>query len=475
MLLRPIFAIPGLLPLFAFPALSQLASTPNQKFAVHLSVDAGTPLRLYITRRVSYRFGEPVEAKLIQPVWAYDRIVIPAGATVEGRVAELDPIPKMLRARAIVGGDFTPLKRAKVSFTSLTLPDRRTLPLQTEECSGLATIYVEPRRPKKPKKQKAGTGKSSRMRQFLLRQAENQANARSYGMYGLVRGPNKLEWVENFLLSKLPYHPQWYRSHTRFDAVLSAPLDFGTEEVSASEVAPPGTPARPDSIGQMTILATISSSDARVGDPMGGILSEPLFTPQHKLLYPQGTRFSGRITLARRARLFHRGGKLRFVIEDVQVPATETTPALSAAAYTEPVQPAHAQLAAVEADPKAVKVDSEGTATATESKTRLLRPAVAALVAVKTLDEDAGKQTASGGGTSNAGGRSLGGFSGFGFLGTIAARQGPAALGEALGFYGLAWSVYSTVVSRGNDVTFEKNAAMAIRFGNPPEHTPPKK
>jgi hypothetical protein len=123
----------------------------------------------------------------------------------------------------------------------------------------------------------------------------------------------------------------------------------------------------------------------------------------------------------------------------------------------------------MEADPKAVKVDSEGTATATESKTRLLRPAIAALVAVKTLDQDAGKQTASGSGSSNLGGRSLGGFSGFGLLGMIAAHYEPPAVAQALGFYGLAWSVYSTVISRGNDVIFEKNAAVAIRFGNPPK------
>jgi hypothetical protein len=294
-------------------------------------------------------------------------------------------------------------------------------------------------------------------------------NARAYGLIGFVRGPNKLEWIENFLLSKLPYHPQWYRTWTRFDAVLTVPLSFGTEEVARDEVAPSGTPPRPDAIGQMTMLTTISSSDAKVGDPMRGVLSEPLFTPQHRLLLPQGTQLTGRITLVRRARLFHRGGKLRFTIDEIQDPLTPLVDTSSGVEKIEPAQRTHAQLAAMEADPKAVKVDSEGTATATESKSRLLRPTVATLVAVKTLDEDSGKQAASGGGNANAGGRSLGGFSGFGLLGTITARQGPPALGEALGFYGLAWSVYSTVVSRGNDVTFEKNAAVAIRFGNSPK------
>jgi hypothetical protein len=375
----------------------------------------------------------------------------------------------MLRAQAIVRGDFTPLKRAAVSFTTLKLPDGRILPLETDESLGLDTIYVEPKPPKKPKKQKASSGRSNRVRQFLVRQAENQANARSRGLFGFVRGPNKREWVEDFLLSKLPYHPQWYRARTRFDAVLAAPLDFGTENIAFSELAPPGTPVRPDAVGEMTIVDTISSSDAKVGDPMQGILSAPLFTPEHKLLFPQGTRLIGRITLTQRARMFHRGGKLRFAIEEIQPPEEMARFASERTAYAPRPQRTDAQLAAVAANPKAVKVDSEGTATAKESKTRLLRPAISALVAVKTLDEDAGKQTASGGGSANVGGRSLGGFSGFGLFGTAAGRWGPPAVGEALGFYGLAWSVYSTVISRGNDVTFEKNAAVAIRFGNPPK------
>ena len=68
---------------------------------IPLRVDAGTPLRLYITKRVSYRLNEPVQGKLVEPVWSFDRIVIPAGAMVHGRVAKLDPVPRLLRVKAI--------------------------------------------------------------------------------------------------------------------------------------------------------------------------------------------------------------------------------------------------------------------------------------------------------------------------------------------------------------------------------------
>ncbi len=48
---------------------------------------------------------------------------------------------------------------------------------------------------------------------------------------------------------------------------------------------------------QMRIVQTVSSMDARVGDPLQGVLTQPLFTSDHHLILPQGTRLNGRITL----------------------------------------------------------------------------------------------------------------------------------------------------------------------------------
>jgi hypothetical protein len=52
---------------------------------------------------------------------------------------------------------------------------------------------------------------------------------------------------------------------------------------------------------------------------------------------------------------------------------------------------------------------------------------------------------------------------GFGLLGTIAA-QSSRNVGAALGYYGLAWSVFSTVVARGPEVQLDKNAVVDIGF-----------
>jgi len=448
----------------------QPSDSDKQPLTIHLQADAGTPLRAYLTNHVWYRRDEPVTAKLIEPVWSFDRLVIPAGTVLHGCLTALIPVPKMSRFRAIVGGDFTPLKQAEVTFTTATLPDGHDVQIQALPSLGLGTYYVPPRPPKANKKSQPNPKQTNpKQPNLLMETAKQQAqaqltaqlNARSRGIYDLVRAPNKREWLVDFVLTKLPYHPQWYRSGMRIDSVLAQPLAFGPTQVPAADIKELGTAPPQDSVAQMRFSETITSAEAHVGDPMRGVLAQPLFNSSHQLILPQGTQFIGKITLARPARMLHRGGKLRFTIEDFQLPAE----AAEWAAVSPAPTATKAHLAAMETTPTAaMKVDEEGTATATESKTRLIRPVIAGLIAAKSLDNDEGRQGTSAAGTGNAPARGLAGFSGFGILGSVAAR-GPHPIGVALGFYGFAWSVYTNILSRGIDVTLEKNSEAAIRFG----------
>jgi hypothetical protein len=449
--------------LFSASSLSaQQVATALPAVPIHLAVEEDTPLRLYLTKRVTYRKGDPAVARFAEPVWAFDRIVIPAGTIARGQVTNLQMVPAMVRAMAIVRGDFTPLKRAQLSFNKLILPNGRELEIETRPADGLASIYVPPRPPKPEKKRKSTkkqNAKVTQVRSLARQQAEAQLNARTRGLLAFVRTPNKREWMEDFLWSKLPYHPQWYRSGTRFDVVPQRPLDFGTVELPQTQLQQFGTQPGADTPASIRLVTAVSSSDANVGDPIAGVLSQPLFSPEHRLVLPEGTRLTGHVTLTRRARLFHRGGQLRFAFDDIQPPTFPDIPAPQRA-HTQ------AQLTAAEQGSGSLKVDEEGTAKATESKTRFLRPAIAGLIAAKSMDNDEGRQTASGGASANYSGRALGGFSGFGLLGTLVTRA-PHPVGAALGFYGLAWSVYTNLISRGREVEFQKNTAMAIRFGRP--------
>jgi hypothetical protein len=135
-------------------------------------------------------------------VFAFDRIVVPAGSQVLGQVSRLHPVTKMRRASAILGGDFTPLHDAEVQFTTLMMPDGRRIPLQTLESTGLNTIV--PLHPRKARPVQAQTGGILGMGKHQARTQLDAAKDRLSNIADMVRGPDKKELAEDFLITKLP-------------------------------------------------------------------------------------------------------------------------------------------------------------------------------------------------------------------------------------------------------------------------------
>ncbi len=439
-----------------------LFAADDDKVSVPLAIPAGAPLRLYLTRRISKKTGVLVEAKVMESVFAFDREVIPAGSTVQGDVTKLQPVPKMQRFRAIAAGDLTPLHRAPVEFTGITLPDGRKLDIHTTATEALNSIYVEPRKKVKPPKPGQGaqpdTGVLGLGKSKAREQLNAQLNTRTRGIADIVRGPNKKERLYDFVMAKLPYHPQYIRHGARFDAPLAENLDLGSAEIARHDLAQFGTQPPADSAVRARLLTPLDSSSAKQGDPVEVMVSTPLFSPEHQLLIPAGTRISGAVVVAQKARLFHRGGKLRFTFQKVDLPQVDL----------DQPERMNTQAIVLGAEPSGkaqIKVDSEGGVKTTESKTRLLAPLVSLVLANKAADNDAGRHTAGGAAEGNVSGRTLGGGLGFGMLGSAVA-QSSKWVGMGFGYYGMAWSVYNNIVARGSEVQFDKNAMLDIKFGS---------
>ena len=441
-------------------------TNPAANATVSLTVPAGTPLRLSVTKRFPKRQGQAVTAKVIEPVYAFDRQVIPAGTVVTGTVARTQPVKKWERARAMVRGDFTPLKISLVEFGSLRLPDGRAMPLATAATAGLNTIYFEHR--KKPPKPRADPNAGTR--QKLEGRIKEQVDGRIERVTDMVHAPGKMERLGDFAMGKLPYHPQQVARGTRFDAELSRPLSFGSERVSAEAAAALGGDPPPDSVIAARLLTPLDSGSAKQGDAVDAVLTEPVFAAGHKLVLPEGTRLEGAVVVTRRARWLHRGGRLRFTFSNVELPA-EAAALRPPSAVAKRVQ---VMLAAAEAGGgQSVKVDSEGGVRASEPKTRFIAPLLSWIVASRSADLDAGMPSKLGTGAVNQGGRglvekrTLGGGLGFGLVG-MAISQASPYVGMAMGYYGLAWSVFSNLISRGAEVHFEKNAVLEIKFAGRP-------
>jgi hypothetical protein len=207
------------------------------------------------------------------------------------------------------------------------------------------------------------------------------------------------------------------------------------------------------------------------------MLEEPLFSENHKLVLPVGTHLSGSVVVAKRAGWFHHSGRLRFNFQNVQlspqVIALASPPTSSPAQHPKELQfQTRATLSAAESSGAPFKVDAEGGVQATDSKTRFIAAAASVLVARSAGRGDADRNPSNvvTGHGSNVGGNILGGGMGFGLLGSIAAQSSPN-VGLALGYYGMAWNLYSTLIARGKEVTFEKNAAVDVNFNARPTTT----
>ena len=458
--------------LFPVPFLHAADAAPN----VPLVVPAGAPLRLYVTKRIPKRIGAPVEAKLLDPLYAFDRQVVPAGVRVVGHVSRLESLSRGERFSAILGGDLTPLHLADIEFTTLVMPDGRQIPLDTVETSGFdARVPLRPPKEQTQREPDPHASLLARGKQKLEDQIHAQIQ-RVESVPDILRS-EKRETVTQFLMSELPYHPQYIPSRTRFDAELRKPLVFGSEIVKPAALALGSEPAA-DSVVKARIITPLNSSSSQIGEAVQAVLVQPLFTADHKLVLPEGTVIDGTVVVVRQARSFHRGGQLRFKFQKIELPAEAAAlESAGAAIHGAPAADrppaklqirAEATLQSAESTGKVpLKVDSEGGVQSKESKKRFIAPALSAMIARSAADNDAGRMRNGTvvGPNSNVGGRTLGGASGFGLLGT-AASQTSRFVGAAFGYYGMAWSVYTNVIARGTEVQFGKNAMIDIRFNS---------
>ena len=67
------------------------ASAPFESVA--LSLPAGTPLQVALDQEIRVKkVGQPIHGRIVEPVYAFDHIVIPIGSEVNGQVTKIGEI-----------------------------------------------------------------------------------------------------------------------------------------------------------------------------------------------------------------------------------------------------------------------------------------------------------------------------------------------------------------------------------------------
>ena len=419
--------------------------------SIDLVVAAGRPLRVALDERVRVkRVGQPVTATVVEPVYAFDRIVVPAGAKVLGRIETLARVSASTRLISALAIDLSPPRRMTLLFDRLVLEDGREVALATRVGPATANVVLQ------TAGGSADRGLVGRGREEVARKAKQVAS--------IARRPRKMQRLKQAVVAALPFHPQYLPQGTVYDAELLTPLQFGT--AIAVPRAPAGAAPPPESILNARLITTVDSARSPRGTPVEAVLTQPLFSAEDQLILPEGTTLTGEVTFAMPARRLRRNGQLRFLFATVRAPegAPET---LRASLYSAEAS-RHARLA----------IDDEGGATISNPATRFVAPALAAVaVGASFLQEPVTEPgqiepgVLPGAMESSSLGTGIGGFSGMGLLGVGLSRLSrPVAVG--LGFLGLARSLYVSFLGKGRNVSFPAGTRIQVQLAPGPSPEP---
>jgi hypothetical protein len=438
---------------------------------ISLNLPNGTPLRIALDQRTRVNHpGEIVHGRVVETVYAFDQPVIPAGSIASGRIVSIAPVPGVKRTLAYANGNFSPFHKYEVSFERLTLPDGRELPIKTTVSPGTSEVVHLVSNPDKAK-QKNAAGRAADNAKQAAKGKIAEAKQEAHETWQRVAAPGKMHRIKQFLVSQSPYRRQYLEPGTRFVADLDAPLDFGETSRTGAELAALGGAPVPDSTLKARLVAEVSSASATRDTAVNAILTEPLYSPTHQLILPASSRLVGRVLQAKPAHKLHHNGELRVIFDHIET-SEQGIEALSQVQAQEEHLSANSQamignLEGVEVDRNAhIKLDEEGGARTTDSKTRYLSTGLAVLLAAAAAHPDAERGTTDAAG--DPGVRTAAGGSGFRLTGAVlslAVKSTPVSI--AFGAYGASASIYANFLSRGHDVVLPKDTPLEIGFGSP--------
>jgi type IV secretory pathway VirB10-like protein len=414
----------------------QSASTAN---TVPLIVPQGMPIQVTLDKEVRVqRVGQAVHGRVIQPVYAFDRLVIAVGTEVTGQISKIEGISGGKRTLAALDADFTPAHKVHVEFNELILADGRHIPLHADVTPGSGQVIQLISAGEGEKKKTANDAASEKLSEAKQEARREWENARKQ-----IEEPGKMHRLERYAVAQLPAHPQYIDAGTFYFVELREPLDFGSEPLTPQMASAIGTPP-PGSLVHAILVTPLDSGTTQKGAKVEAVLSQPLFDGD-RLILPQGSRLKGTVLQVQPARHLSRNGQLRIVFHELVPPD----------GIEEKVV---ASLEGVQADKAGhVKLDSEGGAQATSPKTRYLSAGISIGLAALSSAGD---------GDADVGNRAAGGAGGFKLIGLavgMTVRSQP--LGMGMGAFGASVSVYNHFLARGRDVVFPKDTAMQIGFG----------
>jgi hypothetical protein len=382
-----------------------------------LVVEPGYNFRATLEKGVRLKaVGQPITAKLLEPVYAGEDLALPAGSMIKGHVSSITTAPMRKRAGRLLAGDFTPPKTAHVTFDQLVLSDGTTVPIHSDSAAGLGRVsnsqYL-------PKSQRPGFRKKLKTAMAPL------------------GGPNKLQRLGEAVVTSLPYHPEYIDQGTVFDAALLEPIS------TLAAVQPNTVTLQTSNYLHLHLLTPVNSGSSKAGSQIEAVVSQPYFHADHQLLYPAGTRITGTVQKASSAGWMKKNGSIVFSFRSVQMPDGTT-------------RDIHSTVGGIQAErSEGLDIGKEGEIKATTSTfARLLAPT--SLIGPSRGVADMTTQK-------TAWSRSGEGRKGFGLLGAGAA-QASASTAIGFGYFGAAKKLCDAFITKGSNVELPVNTPIVLRL-----------
>ena len=389
-------------------------------------VGSGNDLRCRLEKGLRItKAGEPITAKLVEPVYVGTALAIPEGSTIKGHVSSISTVAFSKRTGRLLNGDLTPPRIAGITFDRVVLSDGTSLGIHTETTVGTSGVHTSQYL---PKAQRPG------IRQKLKEAAKPLSE------------PNKLQRLGESVVTKLPYHPEYLDQGTIFDVALVDPV-----------IAP--KPAQPvdnghqlfgDDYLHLRLLTSLESQTIAHGTPIKAAVTRPYYNADHVLLYPAGTSLEGIVNKATSADWMKKNGGLLFSFHSAHSPGGTTG---SVDAIVAGVEAAGGQRLAV---------GQEGDLKATTSRLAQLRAPISFIGPSRALSDPTVNKTA----WSRAGE----GNRGFGLLGAGAA-QASASTATGFGYFGAVMKIYDAFLAKGSNVELPVNTPILLRVNEKPQST----
>jgi hypothetical protein len=423
-----------------------IAAAPRLAMAQKSSIDihAGTPLFVQLGKPVPMKMGEPLNCHLRYPVYERNKLVIPAGSLVRGRVVALKP-DSSRRIHSRLWGDFTPFHIPVVRFNRLTLPDGMVKKIATGNVTGGVPVLH------------LSTPTAKTQHSIFSRLIAGMKNQVKQSI-SFVTAPGIKDRLVQMLYRQLPYHPESIAAKTAWTASLTQPVDLKPYRQSThakAEIAavspgqshpalPSAAKTAPNGNSPLKLRAylerTISSATEKPGNTFQALVVQPAFNAHRTLVVPEGSILVGTIVRATPARSFGRAGQLRFDFRKLKPPGGG------------PARQMEGTLAGVDAArSQQLQIDSEG-GVRPKVKDRVIVPAVMTALAGRALNDD-GVAQANAAVASN----------GFGIVGRVVGiAAGSRELAAGIGFYGAGLSFAEHWLVPGQNVVFRKGTRIEV-------------